>query len=157
MKVNIIGVIAVLAVVAAACSGGTSGVDDPGAADSGPSVTSDTISASDSAGGGENQEALVVTTVVTIGSETYEVDGSTACLTGGVLSFTIANETEQISIMHANDVVQIRMAIDGEDWVDTGSPPAPVVTGNGTDAVITWSGEMSSNGVSSSVSIEAYC
>jgi len=149
MKVKVIGVIAVIALVAAACSGGTSDDGDLEGVDSGPSVTS----ASDSAGGGEKREA----TVVTIGSETYEVDGPTVCLTGAALSFTIANGTEQISINHSNDVVLIRMTIDGEKWDNAGSPPSPVVTGDGGDAVITWSGEMASNGGFASVSIEAYC
>jgi len=138
--------------VASACGG--SGIDEsPNDVGAGgvpdALVETETVSETDAGGG--------VSATVTIGSQIYEFDGDVACLTGGAVSVTFANGSDQITINHSNDVILIRMTIDGEQWVDAGSPPAPGVAGDGEDAIVTWSGPMSSNGASETVSIEVRC
>jgi len=143
-------------VAASACSGATDsdGVDEETDAQDVAASPAEPITTPEAAAANGPNGA---TATVTIGSEVYEVVGDVACLTGGALAFTFANGTDQITINHSNDVILIRMTIAGADWVDAGSPPAPVVIGGGAGAVVTWSGPMSSDGVSETVSIEAHC
>ena len=157
MRSRSVGVVAALLLAASACGGGG---DD--AAESTPEV--DAVEAADESTGsdGDSDDSAPdapdgAAATVTIGSDIRTIDGDVACLTGAMTSFTFANGSDEISITDTGDLVLVRMTIDGNDWVDAGSAPSPEVTGEGAGAVVAWSGEMSSNGVSESVSLEVTC
>lgn len=156
MRLKLSGLVAVVLMVASAC-GGNGGGEETSSDSDANGVTSSAPAADSASEDGGASTGPGATATVTIGSDVHEVDGDVACLTGAAVSVTFANDSDQITINHANDVILIRMTIDGEDWVDAGSPPAPGVTGGGEDAIVTWSGPMSSNGATEAVSIEVHC
>ncbi len=156
MKSRFISLVAIVILVTSACGGGEGDDESISNVNAGPATAA--FTETDAASGDSNGIASDgISATITIGSEVHEVDGAVVCLTGASVSVTLANGTDQITINHANDVILIRMTIDGADWVDAGSPPAPGVTGEGGDATVTWSGPMSSDGVTETVSIVVHC
>jgi len=108
---------------------------------------------------GEGLAVAQGSALVTIGAEEYEIDGNTACVTGGFVSVTFATSADEITINDTGDVVLIRMQFQGEDWADVGSPEPPVVIEVDGHRVVSWSGTMASlpDGVSEMVSLEIGC
>jgi len=157
MRSRFIGVVVATLMVAAACSG-TNANETNDSADANETASSSTAPAADTDPVDTQEgDSSGVTATVTIGSDVTEIGGDLACLTDGSVAITVADGTDQISINYFDDVILIRMTINGAEFADVGSPPVPVVVGEGENAVVTWSGSMSSDGVSQPVSIEVRC
>jgi hypothetical protein len=79
--------------------------------------------------------------VIQISGSTYEMTDANSCqLFGdGTVLVGFTNADDMMSLNSAGGVVHVRLNIDGADWVDTGSPPDPEISGN----TATWTGDMS--------------
>ena len=76
---------------------------------------------------------------VTLDDSEYEFGDAAGCtIAGGNVFATFEDGDDMVSLTAADDVVLVRMTIDGVNWVDTGSAPDPDVSGQR----VTWTGEM---------------
>jgi len=157
VKFRFIGMVVAIVVVASACSSGTG--SDGAEAGAGANDVSTSSTQTDTTSVGVAASGPGAT--VTIGTEVYDMDdGVAGCITGGGgIGLRWDDENDQITIKHSpvNDVLEIQMTIEGTDWVNEESPPEPTVIGTGQDAIVTWSGPMSSDGASERVSIKVRC
>lgn len=107
---------------------------------------------SPSAAGGDTTRGATVT----VDSSEYVLDESRSCtLNGGALLSRFEDGNDMVTITSTGSVVLVRMTIEGDDWVDQGSPPEPDVSGKR----VRWAGEMSKldGGETADVTIEFTC
>jgi len=98
-----------------------------------------------------------VSATARVGATTYEFDMATSCRPDPTVAPGISLRFEKgadwISLTAAGDIVLVRMLLAGDEWVDQGSPTAPEATGN----TVTWSGTMTSTGISEDVELIFNC
>ncbi len=130
-----------LALSLAACGGNENGDSGDGAA---PVATSQDEGEDDAATetvdvGGASGTALAGSATVMLGTETYEFSESSGCrIDDSLVTVTFEDRGDYAGITVAGDTILVRLRVDGAEWVDTGSPPSPDISGTS----LTWSGEL---------------
>ena len=127
-----------IAILASAC-----GDDDGGIQEADSAGSSDTVAAS-----GSGSATAVV------GGDTYEFSTVTCTLAGAtLLSFSEGANSGSVSV--ADPVILVRLAVEGQEWVDDGAAQEPDRSGD----TFSWSGPMSelSTAEEAEVSITISC
>jgi len=106
-------------------------------ASSGDSSGSDNQSSDAGSGGGSAGSGSATVTVAGATYEMTEVDNCVVNADGSV-NADLGDGSNTVSLMKAASLVSVRVIVDGEEWVDNGSPADPEVS----DGTASWSGEL---------------
>ncbi len=142
---RLIMTVLVMAFVVAACSGADDSLTD---GDTNGAVATEAEAGGDGSGG---------TATVQVGGNTYDFSGATDCFpdpdgaTGLAIRFDDGGDF--VSLNQVGDTILVRALLEGVEYVDTGSPDPPSVSGG----TVTWSGELSGDGESYDVQMSFSC
>lgn len=128
---------ALLIVSAVACGGG------------GDDSTSDPVNDAEPGSGSSGE----VSATFTSGDVSLSATEASSCNFGSLLDVKAVNGDDWFSVFDSQGQVFIRAFIDGQEWVDNGSPDPPVVSGQ----TVTWSGDLSTQGEVRDAEISISC
>lgn len=145
-RISIAAGVLVVLLLGTGCSG-----DDSSSSDSGADATEenpasegdDSGSSGDAEPSDDAQSSTGGSATVTLGGSSYEMtDSMGGCGVaddGTTILASFSNGANTMTLTSADDVILVRMTLDGEEWVDNGDPaPAEI-----SDSGATWSGELS--------------
>lgn len=140
---RLIMTVLVMAFVVAACSGADDSLTDG---------DTDDAAATEAEAGGDGSGA---TATVQVGGSTYDFSGATDCSPEGPAGLAIRFDDgdDFVSLNQVGDTILVRALLEGVEYVDTGSPDPPSVSGG----TVTWSGELSGDGESYDVQMSFSC